>query len=240
MPRLPSRLLAAVLVPLGLAWTVAAAAAERSVYLGSFDKVRVQGPFDVRIATGQAPAALLSGDRAVIDSIDLRVDGSTLIIRAAIGSWQERPRVAATAPVTITLATPTLSTASVVGAGKLAIDRMKAARIDLSVTGAGSVGVGEASADAANATIIGTGAITVGGRAGTARLMTNGSGTIDAAALEVGELVVRLDGPGATRAQARYTASVVNTGLGQVTIGGQPKCTVKADAGGPVSCGTGR
>ena len=117
---------------------------------------------------------------------------------------------------------------------------MKGERGDRAVTGPGTIGVGEVIADAASATVIGGGGITLAGRAGRARLMTNGPGTIDAGTLDAGDLVVRLDGPGATKARARYTASIVDTGLGQVAVAGSPKCTVKADAGGPVACGTGR
>lgn len=237
-PPLPHRLLLGLTLS-GLTAALPAGAAERIVYVGSFDRLRVQGPFDVRLVTGHAPAAVLTGDRAIIDAIDVQVEGGTLILRSAIGRWQEKPRTAAAVPVSIALATPTLAAASVLGGGKLAVDRMRNARLDLSVTGAGSLTVGEAIADTADATLIGGGTITIGGRAGKARLMTNGSGAIDAGALDAGDLVVRLDGPGATRARARYTASIVNTGLGQITVAGQPKCTVKADAGGPVSCGTG-
>lgn len=218
----------------------AAAAAERTMYVTSFDKVRVQGPFEVRIATGRAPAAALSGDRAVIDTIEVQVEGTTLTVRGAIRRYDERRRGATTTPVVVTLATPTLVTASVVGAGTLSIGRMKGERVDLAVTGAGTIGVGEVVADAANATVVGGGSITVAGRAGRVRLMTNGAGSIDADALDAGDLVVRLDGPGATKARARYTATITDTGLGQVAVAGSPKCIVKADAGGPVVCGSGR
>ena len=224
-------LLAAGLLP------IAAHAAERSVYVGSFDKLHVQGPFVVRVATGRAPTATLTGDRDVIDGIDVQFEGTTLIVRNAIGRWGERPRSSTTAPVVVTLATPVLFTASVTGAGRLSIGAMKGARVDLSVTGAGTMAVEGVAADIAIASVIGGGTITVSGRAAKARLMTNGPGTIDAARLDADELVVRLDGPGATKASARQTASVINTGLGEVDVAGAATCTIKADAGGPVSCG---
>ena len=91
-----------------------------------------------------------------------------------------------------------------------------------------------------NATVIGTGSIAVAGHVGTARLTTNGTGTIDAGALDAGELRIRLDGPGVTHGRARHTAIIDNVGLGQVTVLGNPQCTVRAAAGGPVACGTAR
>ena len=110
--------------------------------------------------------------------------------------------------------------------------------MEVSVNGSGSLAVSEAGADELMATVIGAGQMTLAGHSQHARLLTNGPGTIDAAGLSVSDLTVRLDGSGETKANARYTAQVTTTGLGRVTVTGGAKCTVKAMAGGPVSCGT--
>ena len=44
------------------------------------------------------------------------------------------------------------------------------------------------------------------------------------------------NGVGETRARARYTARISNTGLGRVTVAGTPKCDVRPAAAN-VSCG---
>lgn len=212
-------------------------AAERKIGLGSFDRLRVEGPFDVRVATGRSPGGAISGERDAIDAIDVRLDGTTLVVRSGAGDWGERPRGDVDAPAVITLTTPSLMSAAVFGGARVTIGRMKAPRVDLSVSGTGGLALTAADADQLNATLIGSGAMSIGGRAARARLVTNGPGTIDAVALEAGELFVRLDGLGATRARARYTAQVTNTGLGTVVIDGNARCTVKALAGGPVTCG---
>lgn len=219
-----------------LCWPGAAFAADRSIALASFDKVRVLGPFEVVIAKGPS-GAVVSGDRAVIDTIEVQVDGATLTVRNRIERWQQQPHAGDKTPVIVTIGAPaTLVSASVIGGGRLTVGAMKGARLDLAVTGAGAITVADAQADATYATLIGTGAIGLAGRSGEARLMTNGSGTIDADRFDVGDLMVRLDGPGATRARARFTARVTNTGLGQVAVAGHPKCSVTANAGGPVAC----
>ncbi|MDE0878747.1 MAG: DUF2807 domain-containing protein [Sphingomonas bacterium] len=209
---------------------------ERHVYIGSFDRIRVQGPFAVRVIEG-SPDAILSGDPRIIESVEVRVDGTTLTVRNAMGAWGERPRATATRPVIVTLRTRSVANALVIGGGKLSLARMKATRVDLSVTGAGAIEARGIEADQASATIIGGGAIMMAGTARTARLLTNGPAAIDASALSAGDLTVRVDGPGAVKAAARFTARVDNIGLGQVEISGKPKCTVKADVGGAVSCG---
>ena len=217
-----------------------AAAADRPVFVGSFDRLRVEGPFRVAVTAGRSPSARVSGDPRQLDHVEVRLDGTTLVVRASVERWAEQPQVAAgTAPVAVTLTTPVLDGASVIGGGALTIAGGRAARLDLSVTGAGSIALTGAAVEQANATVIGSGRIALAGRASKARLLVNGAGRIDADALDAGEVTVRVDGPGETLARARYTATVANVGIGHVAIAGTPKCLVRSDAGGPVQCGAG-
>lgn len=228
-------------VPILLALFLAtpAEAADRTVGIGSFSRLRVEGGFDVRIVTG-SPSARISGDRDSIEAVDLHVDGSTLVIRRSTnGIWTERPR-GADAPIVVTIGVRGLEGVLVIGGARVAVARMAAPRIDLSVSGTGAIDLAAAQADQLNAQIVGAGSIAVAGRTGAARLTTTGAGTIDADKLDGGDLVVRLDGLGTTRARARYTATVTNNGLGTVAIAGAAKCTVRAPAGGPVTCGAAR
>lgn len=214
-----------------------ALAADRRQGLSSFDRVRVSGPFEVRIVPG-SPSATLSGDRDALERADLRVDGTTLSLRMGGDGWGERPATASRAPLVVTLATPRLSSLAVFAGARVTAARMAGDQVDLSVSGAGEIAVAAAAAaEQFTATVIGAGTITAAGRARRARLVTNGPGTIDAGALIADDLLVRLDGPGETRAAARYTAQVANTGLGSVSVAGSPRCTVQSPGGGPVSCG---
>lgn len=224
-----------LLLALALLVPASARADDRRISIGSFDRVRVDGPFDVKLATGASPGGTISGDARAIDTVDVRVDGTTLVVRKGLSGWGEQK--ASSAPMVVSLSTPDLVSAVVVGGGRLSIGRMKGMRIDLSVSGAGTIALAAADTDQLNALVIGTGRITLAGRAARARLVTNGTSAIDASGLETGDLVVRLDGMGEIKAQARYTADVTNTGLGEVTIAGPAKCIVKAAAGGPVTCG---
>ncbi len=210
----------------------------RNYAITSFERVRVAGAYDVRLITGKAPAAAVDADAATLDTLVISVEGTTLTLHRAIPDAGETPRAAKTVPVVV-LATPLLRSATVTGGGKLSITGMKTQRADLAVNGAGALAVQGINADQLNATVIGAGGIRLAGRALRAQLLTNGAGTIEASVLDVNDLTVRLDGPGATRAAARYTATITNTGLGQVDVSGNPHCTVKAQVGGPVNCGKG-
>ena len=229
------RLLTALLM---LLVPVSAEAADRTYSIGSFDRVRVDGPFQVQLLTGKSPGARASGDTRMIEGLDIRVEGTTLIIRAGINGWGEQPVVGNRGAPVITVSTLAIRSAMVVGGGRLSVTGpVRGQRIDLSVTGSGAIDAGAIQADQFNASVFGSGSMKLGGRAAKVRLTGNGSGGIDATALNASDLILLLDGPGEMRATARFTAKVTTTGLGAVTVYGSPACTVKAVAGGPVSCG---
>lgn len=217
-----------------LALPAAAPAADRTIGVGSFDRVRIDGPFDVRLKSG-SPALALSGDRRTIDRVDAHVEGATLVIRMGQGGWGEQPRGGGA--VVVTAASPSLSSVNLAGSGRVAIDRMRGDRVALILSGGGALSVARVDATQVDATLVGAGTLSIAGRADRARLTTRGAGTIDAAALASGDVTVQLDGLGETRATARYTAKVFNGGLGRVTIGGGGACTVTGAGGGPVLCG---
>ncbi|MEG3147814.1 DUF2807 domain-containing protein [Sphingomonas sp. RT2P30] len=216
---------------------VAADAAEHRYAFGSYERVRIEGPFEVRVTTGVAPGALATGDARAIDGLDIQLQGTTLIVRMGHQGWGETPVGKAVARPVITLTTPRLSAAFVNGGARVTIKGMKAQRVDLSVNGSGTVTVSAADTDQLFATIVGAGTMTLAGRAARARLVTNGAGNVDATALVVNDLSILQDGTGETRAAARYTAQVNSSGLGHVVVTGKPKCFVHAAAGGPVECG---
>ena len=228
--------LAALLVAL-LAGTPASAA-ERTVAIGTVDRVRIDGLFTVTIRTGAPPSLTITGERRAIEDVDARADGGVLAIRARGdgGRPSFAPATGRTGPILVTIATPALKGVTLVGGAAVTVGAMKAAAIDLSVSGTGTLSVASVDADRLGVTLIGNGAVTLaGGRTGFARLVGNGGGGIDAAAVDAADLVVHLDGVGAVKARSRYTAQVVSGGLGSVTVAGAPKCTVKGS--GVVACG---
>lgn len=221
-----------------------ATAAERRLFVSSFDRIRVEGPFPVTISTGRSTGGSVTGDARALEQVEVRQDGTTLVVRPSLDRGRASAQRTA-GPVTIALTTTRLTSATLLGGGTLVVTGAvtgsvaggRAERLDLSVTGAGSIALSGANVDAANATVIGTGQITLAGRAAKVRLLVNGSGKIAADKLDAGELSVRVDGPGEVAARARYTAAVTNAGLGKVAIAGSAKCVIKNGAGGPVTCG---
>lgn len=232
---LPFALFVAALAGAGVA--VPAMAAERRYSVASFERLRVEGPFEVRVTTGGPATGTAITDERTLDLLTLTVEGTTLIVRLSnVKGWGERGSTAVrTAPV-VTLTTPLLRSALAVAGARVTIGAGKTDRFDVAVNGAGRIAVTGLDADQVIATVIGTGAVSLSGAARETRLLLNGAGQIDSAALQTGDLTVRLEGTGDIRTAARYTATVTTSGLGRVTVAGKPRCRVRAISGGPVIC----
>jgi len=232
---LPYALIAAGIASAAMAAPVQAA--ERRYSVASFERLRVEGPFEVRVTTGGPATGMAATDERTLDRLTLTVEGTTLIVRLSnVKGWGERGSTAVrTAPV-VTLTTPLLRSALAVAGARVHIGAGKSDRFDVAVNGAGSIAVTGLDADQVIATVIGTGAVTLSGAARETRLLLNGAGQIDSAALQTGDLTVRLEGTGEIRTAARYNASVTTSGLGRVTVAGKPRCRVRAISGGPVIC----
>jgi hypothetical protein len=216
----------------------AAHAAERVYAVSSFERLRVDGPFRVIVTTGVSPGGKAEGDPAATDQIDMRVEGTTLILRSGSGGWSERPAGSGGGTPLIRLATPMLRAATMFGGGDVTINgKMRAQSVELSMTGSGTMRADGVDADQFVGTVTGSGTMTVAGRAAKVRLSTNGPSRMAAGALVAGDLTVRTDGNGEMIAQARYTAVIASAGVGSVTIYGTPTCTVRGNANGPVNCG---
>lgn len=215
-----------------------ATAADRTYVVTDFDRIRIDGPFEVHVITKGTPMARASGPVGATDGLDLRVEGTTLIVRAGPRGWEALPKAGAPAAPVITVRTAMLRSAIVIGGGKVDIaGPVRGQRVDLSVTGSGSLTVPGLDADQFNATLSGDGSMKLGGRAAKARLSASGAGALEASALVTDDLVLRLGGPGSITANARYTASVTTSGVGAATVYGKATCKVKAAAGGPILCG---
>ncbi|MGK6319181.1 head GIN domain-containing protein [Sphingomonas sp. DT-204] len=211
-----------------------AAADERSFMLSGFERVRVEGPFEVEVTTGRSAAARAEGDRRALDAVRVEVEGSTLVVAPNVNGWGGYPGATRAMPK-VTVTVPMLRAAAVAGGGRLSVTSMSGQRVALSLTGAGTIRVGEIDTDQLSASLIGTGALAVAGRAHDARFQTSGAGTIDAEGLSAGTLTVAAQSAGDSSFTARNTATIAALGNGTVRVSGPATCTVSGAA--PVLCG---
>lgn len=213
---------------------VAAAAPEdeRRFMATSFDRLRVDGPFEVEVVSG-TPAAVATGSRAALDQVQVRVDSGVMVVSSGVPSWDARKGGnIATAKVRISV--PSLRAVTANGSARVHVGAMRGARVDLSLNGSGSLDIASVGADDLSVSLSGTGTMTIAGRARRARLRGYGTGSIDAAGVTADEVTVINESAGPIRIAARTTARATALGSGAIEIGGTPECHVAGS--GPVTC----
>ena len=212
-----------------------ALADERTLSVTTFDKVRVDGPYKVKVTTGVSPFAKVSGSAAAIDGVKVDQQGSTLIIRTNSSSWGGSYPGQSPGPVEVTVGTPSLSTAWVNGSGSLAVDRIKGLSFNLSVQGSGAAAIGDTDVDQLSVGIAGSGSISIAGKAPKLTAIVRGTSSLDASALAVRDVTVGAEGPAQVRINASGTAKVDARGVASVDIAGGAACTVKAEGSAVVT-----
>jgi hypothetical protein len=221
-------------LPLALLFAALPAHAdERTFMLSGFDRIRVEGPFDVTVTTGGSATARAEGDTRAVQDVEVRTLGSTLVVSRGVNGWGGYPGAARRAPK-IVVSAPNLRGVSLTGSGRVSVSRMRGARVDLSLTGTGTVQVSEIDADQLVAVLVGTGAMSLAGRTLGANVQTNGAGTIDAQGLTANDLQLNAQSAGDATFTVRRTAKVSALGQGTVRVGGGATCTV--NGAGPVVC----
>jgi len=223
---------------LGLASAAPLAAAERVESVTSFDRLRIEGPYQVDVITGRGPSAKLSGTREALDRVTVSLQGRTLTIRANRTGWTGGwPGEDKAGPVVVRLTATELRAVSLSGSGSIKIDRLRGPLAQLIVEGSGRLSVDKAEVDRLDLAVVGSGVLMVAGTAKTANATIRGSASIEGAALVANDLRVIGESSGNVALAARNSANVNATGSGEVRIGGAPACTVTALGSGQVYCG---
>lgn len=211
-----------------------AAAATRNFGINSFEKIRVDGPFRVTLATGVAPFARASGSPAALDRVAIELRGNTLVVRSSQSSWGGYPG-RDSGPVEISLGTHDLTTAWLHGSGALAIDRVKGLSFDLSVQGSGSGAIGQVDVDQLNVNVVGTANATLAGRAGKVTAIVRGISTLDAAGLAAKDATIGADGAATISANVTNAVKVDGSGPATIRLAGRPACTLRVSGSASVS-----
>lgn len=212
-------------------------------------RVHVDGPVDLRIRQGQAPALLLSGDARFFGNTVTEQRGDTLSIepegrgRSRIGAL----RVELTLPALREVTSDSLGTTEIAGfsgdALELTLDGAGSMRVDSSyrmvtvnLGGVGSMRLQGMNAEGIKLNLQGAGMISLSGRARWLKADLGGLGSLEARELTVDNVTVDLSGLGNAHVTAHQNASLNLSGMGSVTVYGKPlNRAVAVDGLGKVS-----
>lgn len=203
--------------------------------LSGFTEVKVAGPDDVTIRRGDAFSISAKGPQAVLDQLEIEVDGPTLSIGRMREGFSFSSREDNDVEITITM--PRLTGARLTGSGSIDADSMDGDAVEAVVTGSGDLKVAKLTAKRADISVSGSGDIEIGaGTVDAGEYGITGSGDIDADGLVARRLEVSVTGSGNVEAQASGTADVSILGSGDVTLGGGAKCSSREVGSGTVTC----
>lgn len=217
-----------------LALSAPAAAATRNFGIEDFQKVRVDGPFRVRLTTGVAPFAKATGSAAALDRVEIEVRGDTLVVHSNLDSWGGYPGKDV-GPVEVSLGTHDLSAAWLNGSGALSIDRVKGLSFDLSVQGSGAGEIGQASVDQLHVSVVGTASARIAGQAAKMTAVIRGISTLDASGLSANDATLGADGAATIAANVSDSVTLDATGPATVRLSGGPSCTLRVSGSASVS-----
>jgi hypothetical protein len=132
---------------------------EDSRSVPAFQKLRLDGGFDVRVQIGGPAKVVVRADDNLQPLIVTRVEGDTLVV----GTEQEK-NVHSRSKVLVTVTTPSLSAAALRGSGDLTIDGARGGPFELSLSGSGDVRLGGADLSRLSVALAGSGDVHLQGR----------------------------------------------------------------------------
>lgn len=212
-----------------------ASAATRNFGINSFEKLRIEGPYRVRLTTGVAPFARATGSPAALERIALEMRGNTLLVRANTSGWGGGYPGLDMGSVEITLGTHDLASASLTGSGALQIDKVKGLAFDLSVQGSGVAAIGEANVDQLKVGVGGSGSATLAGQAGMMTAVVRGVSSLQAQNLATKDATIGAEGTATVDAKVTNSAKVDGNGAITVRFTGSPACTLRVSGSASVS-----
>ncbi|MES2291337.1 MAG: DUF2807 domain-containing protein [Pseudomonadota bacterium] len=211
-------------------------AAERTLSVTDFDKLRVDGGFTVEVTTGRGTSARIIGTQAAIEATSVSVQGRQMVIRKNASAWGGYPGQTA-GMATIRITVPGLTNAWVNGPAKVSVDRLKGARVAAAVEGSGELAIGGMAADNADIAQVGSGRLTVAGTVANLTMTARGAGVLDAGALLAADAKLTSESAGQVTLSVKRAVTGTMTGSGSVTVLGKPACTIKSVGSGTVTCG---
>lgn len=204
----------------------------------------------LNLAVGDEPGLSVTGRADVLEDLETRVEGDTLVIDLD-DAWRN------IGYLEVNLVVPELSAVLLSGSGGVYGELGADDAVSLEIDGSGDIGMSELAADDVRLAIHGSGDIRVenvtttmldvvvdgsgdvevGGDTDHVRIAIPGSGTVDAAELTARTGEVTIDGSGETTVAVSDALDASIEGSGDITYLGDPEVTQDIDGSGDVSQG---
>lgn len=203
---------------------------EKARALGAFSKLRIDGPFDVRLAQAGSDQATVVADDNIEPLVETVVEGDALVVRMK----REAGFTTRSAPV-VRVDARALQAIAINGSGDLSAERFKADSLNLSIVGSGDVHFGVVELKDLNVSISGSGDVRLAGRADQQSWSVSGSGDVDARALAGRAAKVNINGSGDVSIGVTEQLDVQLSGSGDLSYAGRPQLRQSVSGSGEIS-----
>jgi hypothetical protein len=202
---------------------------ERARALGSFSRLRIDGPFDVRLTQAGSDQATVVADDNIEPLVETVVEGDALVVRMK----REAGFTTRSAPV-VRVDARALQSIAINGSGDLAVERFKADSLSLNVIGSGDVHFGVVELKDLSVSISGSGDVRLAGRADQQNWTVSGSGDVDARALAGRAAKVSIHGSGDVSIGTTEQLDVQLSGSGDLSYAGRPQLRQSVSGSGEI------
>lgn len=193
----------------------------RDIAVGTFDRLKVSGPFKVGVFSDEPTRVRLQGPPALLADVVVAVEGDTLAIRFREGAtWSWNPG----SGVNVVVSAPSLASVNLEGAADVEVYGVRGETFAAATAGSGVVKATGLDVGRVQLTTGGSGGITVEGSAREATYVIGGSGSVDAMRLRVRNASIAIGGAGSSYANVSGTANISSSGSGSVQVVGGATC----------------
>jgi hypothetical protein len=212
-------------------------AADRGFSIGNFEKLRVDGPYTVRVHTGSRVSVSAHGPQRKLERLQVELRDGTLVISTEKSAFNLGWGMGEHEEVVVNITVPMLTAASLNGSGDVSIDRIKTPAFETALVGSGDLVINRIDTGRLSAVLTGSGDLSLTGHAQRAETIVRGSGDLKAGMLSADAVNASVTGAGDLTVGTACPARVNLVGSGDVSIGGHPKCTISKHGSGDVRCG---
>lgn len=202
---------------------------EKARALGAFTRLRIDGPFDVKLTQAASDQATVVADDNIEPMVETVVEGDALVIRMKRdGGFTTR-----SAPL-VRVEARTLQAIHVNGSGDLTVERFKADALSVQVIGSGDIHFGLVEVKDLSVGISGSGDVRLAGRADQQSWNVSGSGDVDARALSGRSAKASLSGSGDVSLGVTEQLDVQLSGSGDLSYAGRPQLRQSVSGSGEI------
>lgn len=202
---------------------------EKARALGAFSRLRIEGPFDVKLAQAASDRAVVVADDNVEPLVETVVEGDSLVVR-----MKRDAGFTTRSALVVKVDARALQAVTVNGSGDLGVDRFQADALSLDIVGSGDVQFGLVEVKTLNVGISGSGDVRLAGRAEQQSWTVSGSGDVDARALAGRSAKVSINGSGDVALGVTEQLDVQLSGSGDLSYAGRPQLRQSVSGSGEI------